>query len=259
MPTPETWTNLRDGSLMRLIPDGEFIMGSTPEQIAAAKAMDKDGSQFPLLHETPQFRAKIDNFYLSVFAVTNEQFARFLSETRPSAEQLQRWVSWLDRIVVSRDESQTYRALPEFKMHPVINVTWFGAEAYCDWAGLRLPTEIEWEKAACGNDGRIYPWGNDWRPDHLCWWGSHDEKETTLPVDAFPHGCSPCGIFQMAGNVEEWCADWYQQNVYTRYAAGNLATPRAGMGRIVRGGEKTNSNFAAQCGAPTHPRSRTSC
>jgi formylglycine-generating enzyme required for sulfatase activity len=241
MPTPETWTNPRDDSLMRLIPAGEFIMGSTPEQIARAKAMDKDGPQFPLLHETPQLRAKIDNFYLSVFAVTNEQFARFLSEIRPSAEQLQRWVSWLDRITPP-NKTKSYDALPEFKTHPAINVTWFGAEAYCEWAGLRLPTEIEWEKAARGSDGRIFPWGTDWRPDHLCWWGSHDEKESTVPVDAFPHGCSPHGIFQMAGNIEESCADWYRQNVYARYAAGNLGVPRAGMGRIVRGGNCLRKN-----------------
>src|SRR6266699_864784 len=111
MPTPETWTNPRDGSLMRLIPAGESIMGSTPEQIAAAKAMDKDGPQFPLLHETPQFRAFTDDFYLSVFAVTNGQFARFLSETNPSPEQLQRWVSWLDRIVIAPNDPESYRAL----------------------------------------------------------------------------------------------------------------------------------------------------
>jgi formylglycine-generating enzyme required for sulfatase activity len=237
----ETWTNEKDGSLMRLIPAGEFIMGSTREQTEAAKAMDKDGPQFPLLHETPQFRAYIDNFYLSVFAVTNEQFARFLSGTRPSAEQLQRWVSWLDRITPP-NKTESYRALPEFKTHPVINVTWFGAEAYCRWAGLRLSTEIEWEKAARGNDDRIFPWGNSWRPDYLCWWGSHEEKETTASVDAFPQGCSPHEIFQMAGNVEEWCADWYQRDIYQRYAAGNLTVPRAGMGRIIRGGNCLRKN-----------------
>ena len=204
---------------MRIVPAGEFIMGSTREQIDGAIAMDKDGPQFPLLHETPQFRAKIGNFYLSVFAVTNEQFARFLSETKPSPEQLQHWVSWLDRIVVAANES--YRVVPEFKTHPVINVTWFGAEAYCQWAGLRLPPELEWEKAARGTDGRIFPWGNDWRADHLSWWGSHDQTETTVPVDAFENGCSPYGIFQMAGNV---------------------VLPRAGMGRVVRGGNCLRKN-----------------
>jgi len=76
----EAWTNEKDGSLMRLIPAGEFIMGSTREQTEAAERMDRAGPQFPLLHETPQFRVTIYSFYLSVFAVTNGQFARFLSE-----------------------------------------------------------------------------------------------------------------------------------------------------------------------------------
>jgi|SRR5438876_11345930 len=164
----QTWTNQKDGSLMRLIPAGEFIMGSAIEQTEAANATDKAGPLFPLLHETPQFRPKIDNFYLSVFAVTNEQFAHFLTETEPSPHQLQLWVSWLDRIVPS-SEGGLYSAVPEFKSHPAINVTWFGAESYCRWAGLRLPTEIEWEKAARGNDVRIFPWGNEWDPNRLCW------------------------------------------------------------------------------------------
>jgi formylglycine-generating enzyme required for sulfatase activity len=237
----ETWINEKDGSLMRLIPAGEFIMGSTREQTETAKRMDKAGPQFALLHEMPQFHAKVDNYYLSVFAVTNEQFARFLSEAKPSATELQRWISWVDRIILP-NESEPYRAVPEFKSHPVINVTWFGAQAYCEWAGLRLPTEIEWEKTARGNDGRIFPWGNEWGPDRLCWWGSHDEKETTAPVDAFVKDCSPYGVFQMAGNVEEWCADWYKPDVYTRYATGNLATPRAGMGRVIRGGNCLRKN-----------------
>ncbi len=104
----ETWTNEKDSSLMRLIPAGEFIMGSTIEQTEAAKRMDKAGPQFPLLHETPQFHAKTDDFYLSVFAVTNDQFACFLTETKPSPDQLQQWVSWLDRIAIQSNDS--YRA-----------------------------------------------------------------------------------------------------------------------------------------------------
>lgn len=215
-------------------------MGSTREQIDAAIAMDKDGPQFPLLHESPHFRAVLGDFYIGVYAVTNEQFAHFLSEKQPSDIDLQRWVSWLDRIVV-RPEG-TYEVVTGFEKHPAINVTWFGAEAYCEWAGLRLPTETEWEKAARGSDGRIFPWGNDWDSDRLCWWGSHGEKETTSPVDAVPEGCSPHGIYQMAGNVEEWCTDWYQPAIYKTYAAGKLALPRAGMGRVVRGGNCLRKN-----------------
>jgi formylglycine-generating enzyme required for sulfatase activity len=245
----ETWTNEKDGSLMRLIPAGDFVMGSKREEIEAAIAMDKEGPQFPLLHETPQFRAKIGNFYLGVFTVTNEQFARFLSDTKPSVVELQRWVSWLDRIAPALADTKPYHARPGFETHPVINVTWFGADAYCKWAGLRLPTEIEWEKAVRSNDGRIFPWGNEWDQNRLCWWGSHDEKQTTSPVDAFPQGCSPHGIFQLAGNVEEWCADWYQPAVYARYAAGNIALPVAGMGRVVRGGNCLRKNkLEFRCG-----------
>lgn len=239
---PQSWTNPKDGSRLMLIPAGEFTMGSTRAQVAEAIAMDKDGPQFALLHETPQFRALIGDFYLGVYAVTNEQFANFLNQVRPSPDQLQLWMTWPDGILVPPNESKSYRALPGFENHPVINVTWFGAEVYCQWAGLRLPTETEWEKAARGDDGRIFPWGDDWDPDRLCWWGSHGEKETIVPVDAFPQGCSPHGIFQMAGNVEEWCSDWYRPQVYARYAAGKLTPPRAGIGRVIRGGNCLRKN-----------------
>jgi sulfatase modifying factor 1 len=236
----QTWINPRDGSLLHLIPAGEFTMGSTTEQIEAAIAMDKDGPQFPLLHETPQFRAFVDDFHLAVFAITNEQFARFLSETRPSPPQLEQWLPWRDRITNAPNEQ--YRAAFGYKNHPVTNVSWFGAQAYCEWAGLRLPTEIEWEKAARGDDGRIFPWGDDWDGARLSWWGSHDAKETTSPVDAFAPGRSPYGLYQMAGNVEEWCADPYQPAVYQRYANGDLHLPPHGVGRVLRGGNCLRKN-----------------
>ena len=221
---------------MRVIPEGEFIMGSTPEQVEAAIAMDHEGAQFPLRHETPQACVRTPAFSLGVYPVTNEQYARFLCEIDPTPAQRALYVTWFDRLILPASENEHYRVKPGFERHPVINVTWFGAQAYCQWAGLRLPTEIEWEKAARGSDGRIFPWGNEWHSEHLCWWGSHGPEETTSPVDAFPSGCSPYGIFQMAGNVEEWCLDWYQPEVYQRYARGDLATPRVGVGRVIRGG-----------------------
>lgn len=231
----QTQRNDRDGSLLRLIPAGEFTMGSTPEQIEAAITMDKDGPQFPLLHETPQFRTQVPDFYIGVFAVTNEQFARFLSATRPSAQELGVWLPWIDRIARPK-EAESYHAVASFENYPVTNVSWFGAQAYCTWAGLRLPTEIEWEKAARGDDGRIFPWGDEWGADRVCWWGSHDATETASPVDSFPQGCSPHGLYQMAGNVEEWCVDPYQPDVYRRYARKDIHLPPHGVGRILRGG-----------------------
>jgi iron(II)-dependent oxidoreductase len=222
---------------MRLIPAGEFIMGSTPEQIEAARLMDIGGHEFTLLDELPQFRAFLPDFYLSECAVTNEQFAKFLNAISPPPDQLKLWAPTLEQISIPVDKNEIYRVARGFERHPVVHVSWFGADAYCRWAGLRLPTEIEWEKAARGTDARLFPWGNEWHDDFLHWHRDrHLESEPTAPVDAYPEGRSPYGVFQMAGNVAEWCADWYQPNAYTEHALGNRRPPSSGNERVLRGG-----------------------
>jgi iron(II)-dependent oxidoreductase len=134
-------------------------------------------------------------------------------------------------------QSSLYRVDRKFERHPVVHVTWFGAQAYCRWARLRLPTEIEWEKAARGTDARLFPWGNQWNSDFLQWnRGNHVESEPTAPVDSHPEGRSPYGIYQMAGNVAEWCEDWYQPQAYTEHALGNRRPPPSGNERVLRGG-----------------------
>jgi iron(II)-dependent oxidoreductase len=233
---PETWTNPKDELVMRLVPVGEFIMGSTPEDIEAARRMDTDGPRFNLRHETPQFRTFLPAFYMSAFAVTNEQFTRFLSQTRPTRAQFDLWLYKAERIIGTAAGNEPYRVAPGFERHPVIHVTWFGADAYARWAGLRLPTEMEWEKAARGTDGRRFPWGSDWHDNFLRWSGTHGEHETTAQVDAYPEGGSPYGLFQMAGNVEEWCEDWYQADVYSGYAVGGRHAPHGSGQRVLRGG-----------------------
>jgi formylglycine-generating enzyme required for sulfatase activity len=222
---------------MRLIPVGECIIGSTPEQIEAARHLDIYGHEFTLLDELPQFRAYLPDFYISEHTVTNEQFVRFLCETRPSGEDLKRLAPVLEQIIVPEAVTGAYSVSPGFERHPAIHISWFGAEAYAAWAGLRLPTELEWEKAARGTDGRLYPWGNEWRDDFLRWAGDKRRPhDSPAPVDACFAGRSPSGILQMAGNVDEWCGDWYQWDVYHRYATGDLCPPPMGERRVVRGG-----------------------
>ena len=242
-PNPDWRLNSRDGSVLRLVPAGAFTMGSTVAEIDTARAMDHDGELFALGHEMPQFCPFVRSFYIGVHTVTNRQFAQFLTMRRPSPAELHLWLPMADHIRAQRSRKSTYEVDAGYERHPAVHLSWFGAAAYCEWAGLRLPLEIEWEKAARGTDGRIFPWGNDWDETRLRWYGGDRiEGETTAPVDAYPAGCSPFGLFQMAGNVEEWCSDPYRPLSYRRYAEGNLTQPTTGYGRVVRGGSCLRRN-----------------
>ena len=200
--------NEKDGSILVPIPEGEAVFGS-PE----GEGYDD---------ERPQFRASLPEYYMGAYEVTNAQWKRFADETGYG-------VPWPNgRIPLDCED------------YPVADLNWGDAAAYCEWAGLRLPSELEWEKAARGTDGRDYPWGYVWDPT-LCRNGVDDGS---APVGSYPDGRSPYGLFDMAGNVWEWCADWYDAAAYGYYARGDLSAPPRGEYRVLRGGAWSNCSEA---------------
>jgi iron(II)-dependent oxidoreductase len=203
----------KDGAEMILIPAGEFIMGS-PEG---------EGEN----DERPQHTVFLDAFYIDKYEVTNFQYKQFMDATGHGAP-----ADW---------NNEKYNQPNQ----PVVGVTWHDAVAYAKWAGKRLPTEAEWEKAARGADGRIYPWGNEWDSSKCNSGVGGDGYQYTAPVGSFSDGASPYGVLDMSGNVWEWCADWYDNNYYSRSPQQNPKGPDSGSSRVLRGGSWFDANHSS--------------
>jgi formylglycine-generating enzyme required for sulfatase activity len=200
----DTWIRAADGAEMVYVPAGEFLMGSTDD--------DPDASDY----EKPQHTVYLDAFWIDKTEVTNAQYRKCVEAG--ACEEPPYW------------NDDTYNAPSQ----PVVGVSWDGAQVYAAWVGGRLPTEAEWEKAARGTDGRIYPWGNS-APD--CNKANYEGcADHPLAVGSHPDGASPYGVLDMAGNVWEWVADWYDEGYYVSAPFRNPAGPDSGDFRVLRGG-----------------------
>jgi formylglycine-generating enzyme required for sulfatase activity len=214
----------KDRAAMVWVPGGKFLMGA--EDLGEATR--------------PVHEVSLKGFFIDRAEVTNRQFAHFLTLRGKDADDEGRPMIYADvRIgIVKRGDEWT--AVKGREEHPVVRVTWFGAAAYAAWAGKSLPTEAQWEYAASGSDGRLYPWGNAApRPagngQGFCVFGRRP-PDLTLPSGSAPDGASPFGCLDMAGNVAEWCRDWYDETFYGNSPVENPASLETREKRVVRGG-----------------------
>jgi eukaryotic-like serine/threonine-protein kinase len=226
--TEPTHTGTRDDGELIFIPAGDFLMGSDP------------GEPYFWGAEHPKHTVSLDAYWIYRTEVTNAMYRECVQAgtCQPPAQ-------------IASASHPDYFTNPKYNDYPVTNVTHADAAAYCTWAGARLPTEAEWEKAARGTDGALFPWGDDEVQasfanfcDRYCPEQDPKYKEKHFddgyadlaPVGSFPDGASPYDVLDMAGNVIEWVADWYDPNYYLDSPAENPAGPANGTRYILHGG-----------------------
>lgn len=232
---PASAVNERDGAELVWVPAGEFLRGS-PEGVGAGD-------------ERPQKKTHLDGFWIYKHPVTLAQYRKYCEATGKDFKP-----TW----------GQGMHAAPEGDegLYPA-QANWYEADAYARAMGAALPTEAQWEKAARGTDGREYPWGNEWDPAKCV------SMEETIykfspgfrPVGSYPTGASPYGVLDMAGNVWEWVADWYDYEAYRSAEDRNPAGPATGSHKVLRGGcslyDERFSRCAARMVMPPHVRDWT--
>ena len=244
---------------MVLIPAGNFLMGTNSKE-----GFKSDG-------EGHIRKVELNAFYINTCAVTNAQFKAFVDDTgyKTDAEKYG-WSFVFYQLLSSNIMNKVPQRLPQTPWwcvapnaywyqpegqgttinnrmeHPVVHISWNDANAYCEWAGKRLPTEAEWEYAARGGlSQKKYPWGDELLPNdkHMCniWQGQFPKVNTlddgylgTAPVKSFPE--NGYGLYNVAGNVWEWCSDWFTTNLHKKGGKVNPKGPQSGDSKVVRGG-----------------------
>jgi len=207
-----------DGATRVLIPGGTFTRGTR--------------SETGEYDERPAREVSLKPYYINLYEVTNQQYAAFI---RATGHRQQNVMVFFDDLSQLMGPTQ-----------PAVGVSWFDATAYCTWAGGRLPTEAEWERAARGEDERQWPWGNQFREGYANVRGNEDGYQYSAPVGSFEAGRSPYGLYDMAGNVSEWVSDWYDEFYYRE---GEVTLPKGaeeGTAKVIRGGSWNDPPSAAR-------------
>lgn len=230
--SPVVWSSETLEPEMVLIPAGSFIAGSSD--------LERSLYRVPR-HEMTAHTVHLATFWIGRYEVTNDQYASFMNDGGYTTPSFWSDEGWNARTQYNWKEPRRWRdkdyhgRFPQIL--PVSAVSWYEAQAYCHWLSIRteksyrLPTELEWEKAARGEDGRIFPWGNEWNTNRCNWYGylgevTQNTKDTDSfaglsPIGSFEDGKSPYGCYDMAGNVLEWCSDiWSQNEPYYRVYRG---------------------------------------
>ena len=188
------------------VPAGVFIMGSGATG------------------DSPERSVFLNEFFIQAYEVTNREYGLFVAQ-----------LAYSPPVNTVAPEFTIWRGTaypPELEKHPVVNVSWKDADAYCKWVGGRLPTEAEWEKAARGTHGAIYPWGNEWAKERCIGEG----VEQTAPAGTMASGVSAFGAYDLCGNVAEWVADWFDKAYYLNAPQVNPTGPATGNSKVYRGG-----------------------
>jgi len=223
------------------VPGGAFRRGSTFEEnkhhLKMCRQADHNCRLCWFTDEFPSKMVEVDTFWIDMYEVTNEKYLEFVlatnhrpalddtCETDPCREgNLWKGASFPDSI----------------RNQPVTQVSWYDADAYCRWRGKRLPSEAEWEKAARGPRGRMYPWGEESPEGRATFQKKWQGVDTMTDVGHFPGGVSLYSVYDMAGNVWEWVDDWYHKNYYAKGTKINPRGPTTGEFKVVRGGSWVN-------------------
>jgi formylglycine-generating enzyme required for sulfatase activity len=252
-PTPahrlgDTWTRPADGMTMVYVPAAEFEMGSDDDEVDHALQLCKEYincERWWFEREQPVHTVALDGFWIDQTEVTNAQYRECVKAGN------------CQEPIVCDPPEPAYQD-PSKADCPVVCVSWDDVQRYCAYAGARLPTEAEWEYAACGPERRRYPWGQAFDGTRLDYCDANcarrygdkmvdDGYAEAAPVGSYPTGASWCGALDMAGNVWEWVADWYADDYYGRSPPHNPAGPSSGEYRVLRGGSWDDVTYSLRC------------